>query len=171
MIPGTRMDPFSKLFASNQTGSSITAPIPTVTEPTGDGILNLESINRVAGALSPPNSVVVAFFGARTGANQTATARLTGWRKIGTLWIPVPLLALALTQGTSIGIAATDVVATDYFVDTITASTAFTSAYELISPADDTVAAVKVDLFGCEKLQVQVAKGTCTSVNALAASF
>ena len=159
-------DRFAKLFASNQSGSSITAPAPTTTGPSGDGIFDVRAGNH------PFNAIALAFFGTRTSAdNETFTARITGWRRISTLWVPVPLLALSLTQGTSVGVAGSDVVATEYFADTITASTAFTSAFEIVSPADNTVGLVKVDVFGCELLQVQLARSTNAACNALVAGF
>lgn len=159
--------PFQKLFSSNQSGSSITKPSPTITEPSGNGIYELlpAGLQQTVGAL-------FAFYGTRTSAdNETMTARISAWRKIGSLWIPTPLLLLAITQGTSVGVASQDVVATEYFADTITATTAFTSAYEIISPVDDTIALVKVDPCGAQKLQVQVAKGTNATANCLASAF
>ncbi len=156
-----------KLFAANTAAASITAPAPTNTEPTGDGVLDLRR-----GGESVMGGAMLHFFGTRTAAdNETFTARLTGWRNVSGLWVPVPLLALNLTQGTSTGVAAGDVLDTEYFADTIVVSTAFTSAYEILSPADNTIGAVKVDLAGCRKLQVQLAKGTDATCNVLAAGF
>jgi hypothetical protein len=163
---GTLVNEFTKLFAANTAAATITALVPTATEPTGNGVL--DAMTNWAGA----NAAFLQFFGTRTAADdETLTAKVTGWRLMGTLWVPVPLLALALTQGTSVGVASQPVVATEYFADTVTASTAFTSAYELISPADNTIAGVKVDFFGCRKLQVQLAKGTNATCNCLAAVF
>lgn len=159
----TRTAPFTKLFATDVLASSITAPLPTVTDPAvSSGFLDTTAGNIAA----------IVFYGTRTSSdNETFTARITGWRNIALLWIPVPLLALAITQGTSVGVAATDVVATEYFADTITASTSFTSAMEIISPADNTIAMVKVDPVGCRYVQVQLAKGTNATCNALGAVY
>ena len=166
--PSTFSQQLAKVFAANASGSSITAPTPTTTEPTGDGVF--ESI--LAEGTVALNALWLIFYGTRSSAdNETFTARVTGWKKVTTLWVPIPLLALALTQGTSTGVAAAEVIATEYFADTITASTAFTSAYEIISPADNTIAAVKVDFAGCRKVQVQLAKGTNATCNVLAAGF
>ncbi len=163
----TALAPFTKLFSSNASGSSITAPTPTTTKPSGDGV-----VSGVASGSDGYNGLALAFYGTRSAAdNETMTARLTGWRLVGTLWVPVPLLALAITQGTSVGVAGADVVATEYFADTITASTAFTSANEIINPADNTIALVKVDFCGFQLIQVQLAKGTNATCNCLAAGF
>ncbi len=158
----TPMKSLKRLYAANVTASSITNPTPRGQEPTGDGILSVDETNQA----------LLYFFGARSADNQTATARVTLWSKTdNNLWVPTPLLALTLTYGLSTGIVAGDALNTDYFADTIAASTSFTSAVEIISPADDTVGCVKVDTFGGMLVQVQVAKGTCTSVNVLGRTF
>lgn len=159
---------FSTLFAAVVTAGSITAPVATITEPAGDGIFAMNA------SPVPFNSAAIAFFGG-TAADDTFTARITGWRKItvagNTLWIPTPLLALDGILGAMTGVASQAVTNSQLFADTLTASTAFTTAYEIINPAADQVAIVKVDAFGCEKIQVQVAKNTCTNISALAAGF
>src|SRR5688572_26547695 len=88
---------FSVLYSANVTAGSITAPVPTTTEPSGNGVFD----NRFSrDRRSAMNYVVVAFFGAGAD-NATGTARVTGWRKVSSLWVPVPLLALNFTLGTS----------------------------------------------------------------------
>lgn len=165
----TRNNPFAKLFSSNVTvnATPITPPAATLTEPSGDGVIH---------AGSAFNSLALMFYGTRTADdNETFTARISGWRSIKvsgvTLWIPVPLLALTLTQGAAAGVANSPIVATEYFADTIAVSATFTSAYEIISPADNTRALVKLDPFGCEKIQVQLVRGTNAACNGLWAGF
>lgn len=161
------------LYSADVSAASITNPIPKVAAPSGNGVflLNTLSDNSMA---SGPNNVGLVFFG--TGlATQTATARVTGWRQVGSgataLWVPVPLLALNLTIGSQTGVAGQVIDATHLFVTTITASTAYTSANEIISPGDNTCAEVKVDTHGMYYLQVDLAKGTCTAVNCAAFGF
>lgn len=161
----TWIDPFQSLHSAVVTASSITPPVAMTTEPTGDGVFNMFSTHTV-----PLNSAVIAFFGGNS-ADGTFTARITGWRKIGTLWIPTPLLTLSGILGAMTGVAGTGVTASQLLADTLTVSTAFTTAYEIINPTGDQVAIVKVDAFGCEKIQVQVAIGTCNNIAALAAGF
>lgn len=166
-FPTTFVDDFRKLFSSNVSGAAISALVPTVTEPEGDGVLG-----PLRGEFEAGNAAAIVFYGTRTAADdETFSARVTGWRKLGDLWVPVPLLALSLTQGTSTGVAGQDVGAGEYFADTITASTAFTSASEIISPGSNGIGCVKVDFFGCRKVQVQLATGTNATCNALAAMF
>ena len=154
---------FESLFAAVVTAASITPPSPTITEPTGNGVF---AMDQSVGF----NSAAFAFFGGNSN-NGTFTARITGWRKLGDLWIPVPLLALAGTLGAMTGVAGQAVTNSQLFADTLTASTAFTTAYEIINPTADQIALVKVDAFGCRKLQVQLAKNSCDNVGALGAGF
>lgn len=164
VYPSTFAASFQKLYAANVTTSTLTAPTPTTTEPVGDGVFEMGQ------GPVPANSLHLAFVGT-DAQNETFTALVVGWRKLGALWIPTPLLALTITLGTATGVEESGVIDTELFADTIAASTAHTSAYELISPANNGVAGVKVDLFGCQKVQVLLAVGTGASCNALAAGF
>ena len=166
---------FTKVFATNGTtaGTSITGKTPTTTEPTGDGVFSTRTKRGEFG-----NHAAFVFFGT-SAANQTLLAKITGWQRVDitgtatlTLWMPVSLLYLTITLGAATGVASTLVAATDYIADTIVATTAYTSQYEIISPADDTVATVKVDFFGCQKLEVQLVRnGSSASTNCLARVF
>ena len=117
------------------------------------------------------NQVYIQFFG--TGAdNATLSARITAWSRIGTLWIPTPLLALDVTLGGMTGEAGADIADTDRLADTIAVASGgeFTDAYEIISP-ESGAAGVKVDTFGAERIQVQLAVGTATGANAILRPF
>jgi hypothetical protein len=164
MFITTPVNRYRALFATNSTASSITAPAATTTKPTGDGVMDM-------GVLGSCNAVMFSFFGTATN-NQTATALILGWRRVSglnatDLWVPEKYLLLALTYGALAGVAATPVVASQLFADTIAVTTAFTSAYEVISAADDQMARVKVDHTGAELVEVRPAIGTATSGNAL----
>lgn len=155
---------YVKLYIANVAAASITTPAPTTTEPTGDGVIDCEGYSWAE----------LVFYGVRTAAdNETFTARVSTYRPVyhGNLWVPEPLLALNLTQGTAVGVAGSDVVATEYFADTATVATAYLPAaeYAVTSPADNTLATVKVALRGARKLQVQLAKGSNASCNVLCA--
>lgn len=166
MITDTAIRAFSKLFAADTNAGSITAPIPTITAPAaGDnGFL----------PMLDGNAAAFVFYGTRTSVdNETFTAQITAWSQVGALWIPVPLLSLALIQGTPIGIAGQTVIATEFFADTITLTTAWAAAatYEINNPANNTIGMVKIDAFGAQFLQVQLAKGTNATCNALGRTF
>lgn len=161
---GTAALPFTSLYSAVVTSATITAPSATTTEPTGNGIYDMTQ-NHV-----PLNNAAIAFFGGNAN-NDTFTARVTGWRRVGTLWVPIPLLAISGLLGNHNGVSAAAVTNLQFFADTITIDTAFTAAYEVINPGSDQIAMVKVDMAGCEKLQVQVAKGTAAGIAAMAAGF
>lgn len=169
MLINTLVAPLVRLWDTNVVASSMTAKVPTISEPqVGAGIIKQDQ-----GQIGN-NQAVFAFFGTRSsGDNETMTAIIYGWRKIGIMFIPTPLLALTITLGTATGVAgqAPAPINTEYFADTIVASTEYSEANELISPANNTVALVKVDTYGCSLISVDLAKGTCASANALGAPF
>jgi hypothetical protein len=166
----TLVRPFQKLFSTNATNASITELVPTTTAPTGDGVINSITFGGTCDSGWGGNAVLLNFYG--VGANNnTFTARVTIWRLIGALWIPLRLTELSGTLGLMVGVALSDVLNTERFADTLTESTAYTTAKEIVSPANDSIAAVKLDILGATKIQVQFNKGTCTSVNGLLSEF
>lgn len=119
---------FQKLFAANVTGV-ITPKAPTATEPVvGDGVIRCAHCDKL----------VLALFGAGLD-NATLSARVTGWRKVGTLWVPAPLAILSGVLGTQMGVAGQPITGTDRLADTIT-ETAVNPYTKLLSPADNTLA-------------------------------
>lgn len=159
------------LCAANLTTTSVAAPSPTATEPvTGaDGVITLTPD-------FAPNYLTFAFFGVGN-ANDTGKARITGWKRVttsaGTLWVPTPLSAVTFTLGTQTGAASTPIVASSKFADTITETTVYTSAKEIVQGAtpDNTVAIMKLDAVGFEKVTVIFDKDGATSVNGLWSGF
>lgn len=169
----TQQRNFSLVYAVNTTAVSITTPVPKtgLVGPT-DGLIAAPRVADSAGnASGVDNSVLLAFFG--TGANgNAATARITGWRQVTKLWVPTTMLVLTLTGGTQTGVAATEILNTQTFATTIALSgSAPTSAYEIDSLGDNSVATVKIDFAGAQYIQVDFAKGTWTDCNAIAATF
>jgi hypothetical protein len=164
--------PWQRLFAANQTGTTITAPAPTTAQPNGDGVIGLSS------NLEPPNVLAFAFFGAGADDN-TAVARITGWRRVvlagsDTIWVPTPLASLSLALSTAVGVAGAAVLDTDRFADSIAESVIYTTAKEIVGAAtpENTIAIFNLDVKGHELIQVQVATGgSATSVNGLWSGF
>lgn len=154
---------FAKVFATNSAASSFASKVPTLTEPTGDGIIDLPVLHD-----SVDQWVHLVPFG--TGAdNDTFDFRLIGWKAIDGLWIPVPIFAGTATFGTSVGVSGAAVVNTERFADTITASLGSANVdYILASPANNTIAHVKIATQGFGKLELSVdLTGTSTGANAL----
>src|SRR4051794_13866756 len=102
-----------RALTTSSTDSSYASRVATVTTPADDGVLTPPLI-----AGKTPQSALLVFFGAGAD-NATLTARIIGWRKIGTLWVPIDLAEVALTLSTAVGVAGTDAVATDRFADTL----------------------------------------------------
>lgn len=154
-----------KARATNATSTSFSAPAATTTKPSGDGVVNLRRFGTI------PEWVAVLPFG--TGdADDVFEMWITGWRKIGTLWIPNRLVKLTCTLGTAVGVAGTAVVATELFADTITASGGIANvSYQLFSPTDNTPAHALVAPNGCELLEFtfDTTTGDPTGCNALVA--
>lgn len=161
----------TRLFAANVSAASITIPAPTNTEPVAgaNGVMDLRTGRD---RLATFANAAVAFFA--TGAdNVTATARVTGWKKISTLWVPFTLAKLDLTASAAVGVAAGDVLNTERFVDTLanTGGSAVDSSAVLLSPADNAPALAIFNTRGFQYLQIDLAKGTATDVNAIAAKY
>jgi len=115
-----------------------------------------------------PNHAKFAFYGKRTAVdNETFNVLVEGWHQVAGLWVPLPLLSLTCTQGASVGVAGQAVINTEYFADTIVEAAAWTTAREIISPANDGIALVKLDISGCELVSVKFDRGTNAECNGL----
>ncbi len=163
--------PWTRLFAANQTGASITTPTPTTTAPTGTNVIDL------TGGAAPSN-LAFAFFGAGSD-DQTAVARITGWKRCvltgsTPIWVPTPLASLNLTLSTAVGVAGAAIINADRFCDIIAEATVYTTAKEIVQAAspDNTLAVFKLDVFGHEYVQVDVGTGSsATNVNGIYSGF
>ena len=175
--------PLLKVLATSATDATFPSKIPTVTEPTGAGVLDLASQGGVV-----PSRIVVLPFGAGAD-NTTFDMRIIGWRKLGALptpgelWIPTVLAQVSCTLSAAIGIAGAPLVATDRFADTIilhatitaqgkttdtdSAGAASTGRIVFTSPANDLVAHFTVELEGCQKVEFTFDMTGATNGNAL----
>lgn len=175
----------ASLYTSMVTAVSITEPVATTTDPltsasrpgthsvstNGTGVADCTAAAPYRAAF---NSAIIQFFGAGSN-NNAGTANVYLWHKVqstGTaLWVPTLVAALSVTLGQAVGVASTPVLDTHRFVDTITESTAYTTAKEIISQANDGVASFKLDLCGAARVEVRFAKGAATSLNGLIRLF
>ena|SRR3990167_10756306 len=150
---------WTKALTTNSTDASFDSLIPTVTEPVGDGVVSVATLGQTE------NNVIVILYG--TGnADTTFSHRLTGWTHLGTLWVPSPIIEIAATLGTAVGVSGELVANTEKFVDTIT-KTAGPSTAELLSPADNRIAWYMIDSLGFEKLEFGFDMTGATNANAL----
>ncbi len=173
---------FEKARTTNQTSASFVAKVPTTTEPTGSGSTATNASVRQLGQLNGrayTSSVIVCPYGVGSDTN-TFSVRVIGWRRVGNadsgtvLWIPVLLAEIEATISTGAGctgVAGADVVATEYFADTITVTYGNANvSVEVVSPAADIPAHAVVSTKGFQKIELSFSTGSsATSCNALIA--
>lgn len=149
-------------FVTDATDTSFPSKVPTVTEPTNDGVMP------TGGSSQACNALVFNIIG--TGADNAVITgvRVIGWKKKTpnkagnkkTLWVPTVLCELGAVLGNIAGVANTDVGASYFFADTITLITGNANiSNEIVSPTGDIIAHVVVDVKGCEKIEFTVDLG------------
>lgn len=172
-----------RALATNANTSSFASKVPTIAEPTNDGVLNL-----TADGLFVAKKIKLWPIG--LGSNNDAfSMRVLGWHVClldgsKNLWFPTPIGEFACTiSGTAIGVAGSAVLATEMFADTITpvatkirdrvigAGTAVNSNYEIESPTDDTIAHIIMPIMGFQKLEFQFDQTTNTPTMNVLYSF
>lgn len=154
---------FGKVRTTNATDTSFAARVPTVTQPTGAGVIAVGQ-----GGVAADKLMLVPF--GADAADETFAMRALGWKIIGTVWVPVELLVAACTLSTMTGVAGGALAETDYLVDTITVSipagTPPTNT-EVVSPADNMPAHVVIGTHGFALVEVQFDLTGAASANAL----
>lgn len=167
---------FQKVRSVNCTDTSFPSKVPTNTEPTGDaGTAGGASVIDLSqGNIAVHNGVALIPYGLGD-ENDVFAMRIIGWKRVGTvaatlLWIPVTLAELTCTMGTSVGVAAMTILNTERFCDTIVLVTGNDDvSIDIVSPADNTIAHVMMDVKGFKKLEVcfDMTTGSPTSANCL----
>lgn len=169
----TRAGPFAITNpTANITAASITNPVPTLTEPTGDGVLNIGSPE---GGITP-NGLLIIPYGVGTATN-TFTMNVYGWRHTSgyggaqKLWVPYMLASFTCTLSTTTGVAGADLVVASKLCDTIALITGNANiSNEIISPTGNAVAHIILSGKGSTKVEFRFGTGSsATSCNALAA--
>lgn len=159
----TLSNEFVKARSVNATDSSFPSRIPTTTEPSADGVIDLAPLaGRVA------DNLLLIPYG--TGSeNDTFDLRVIGWRKVDTLWIPVILAEVACTLSAAVGVASAPVINSERFVDTLSLTIGNQNASaEVVSPGDDVLAHLMLDVKGFSKVEITFAIDTgATGMNAL----
>lgn len=155
---------FTKALATNANTSSFASKIPTVTEPSGDGIHDIRGPG-----LEVPQRILLLPYGLGSD-NDVFDMRLIGWKRIyvdsktkPTLWVPMVLAGLSATISAAVGVANSPVLNTERFADTITvtsgyepdttADTTNNGTFVIQSPTNDLVAWAIVNLYGVEKIE------------------
>ena len=168
-------DYFPAKAANDTTTGSYASRVPTVTEPTNDGVLTFNS--QPGGPVQ--NGLLIVPFG--VGADTTAfNFKVLGWRRAGRqpsatgqaqqIWVPVTLCEMTAAISLQTGVTGTIVPATNNFCDTITAVTGTQGTdLNIVSPADDTNAHLTLALRGFPKVEFIFLNTTTTSANCLVA--
>ena len=185
MIGSTLSAGLVKARRVNQTSAAYVAKIPVVAEPmidvnsvTGMSVFDLGDFRKTGEVV---NGIFIMPYA--VGAdNTTGNVQVIGWKLVlgvgadttKQLWIPILLADFAYTVSAVYpGIALKEVLATELFADTMTLTLAGNAnvSIETSSPgtttADSGIAWAKVDLAGCQKVELSFKIGTATSCNAL----
>ena len=166
--------PFRRLRTTNEDATAFASKIPTTTEPTNDGVLNLTlNGNHVPERIK----LIPILLGAD---NDVSSMRVLGWHSVllsgsTVLWVPVIIAEYVCTASTQVGVAGSAVLATERFCDTITpvaarqrdfviaAGTVVNSDYAVLSPVNNTTGHVVIPVAAFEKLEVTSDQTTGTS--------
>lgn len=109
---------YRKALSTNSAATSFTAKIPTITEPSGDGVIAFEAY--------VPSFIEILPY-AIGDDDDVFDFRVWGWRSTQQgkprLWIPSIMGIFTCTISTVVGLATHDVLNTERFADTITLKT------------------------------------------------
>jgi hypothetical protein len=176
MLIETMATPFVKARTANSTDSSFPSKIPTGTEPTGTGVIEMVG-NGLNSGMPSGNCLLLLPYG--TGSNNdTFNMRVIGWSVIGNdpitqLWVPTILAEVACTLCGAVGVAGKLIVAAERFVDTITITTGNAGVgLDVVSPTGDVIGSIMVDAKGSQKVEItfDIVSGT-TDMNCLYRKF
>lgn len=146
-------------------GTAYPTIVATATAPSGSGVIDVYS----AASGATRRYIKLIPFGT-DAADETFVILVTGWSYTGDLWVPSTLCEVTCTMGTKTGVAAKTVINTEYFADTLAlVGTSGNSgvSVELLSPADNTIAHLVIDVKGNRYVQVSAKAGTGVNGNAL----
>ncbi len=153
----------------NITAASITFPVPTLTIPTGDGVINLG-----LGGQMTANGLFLIPYGAGSAA-QTFTMAVYAWHNtLGyggakQLWVAAELATFTCTLCTVPGLAGADVNASQLFCGTIALGVGNANvSNEILSPTGNVVAHILLDVKGAKLVEIRFGTGSsATSCNCL----
>ena len=165
----TRAASFLLASTTNDTTTTITVPVPTLTKPSGNGVIAMGD----GGAVSS-NGLLLVPYGAGSATN-TFTMHAYSWTPtlgVGALpvWIPYTLATFTCTLSTVPGIALGDVNASQLFCGTIALVVGNVNvSHEIISPTGNTVGHIMLDTKGSVLTELRFGTGgSATSCNCLA---
>lgn len=159
----TNVTEFKLVRSTASTDTSFPSRVATITEPvtTTAGVLDLTDSDTVHDTLK-----LVPF--GTDAANEAFNLRVIGWKKVGTLWVPVNLAEVTATLGAAVGVSGEDVTDNDFFADTLVIVTGTADVnVTLTTPADDSIAHFLVDIQGFAKVEILFDRDTAATANCL----
>jgi len=162
-----------RALATNANTSSFASKVPTITEPSGDGVINL-----IDGTVEHPCELKLIPFGLGD-ENDAFSMRILGWSKVmlngsTDLWVPVIIGEYTCVISTAVGVAGAAVLATERFADTlapvaarqadgtIAAGTAVNTDHKVISPVGNLIGHIVLPVYGFAKVEFQFDQTTNT---------
>lgn len=166
---------FALTHATDATDTSFPSKVPTVTKPSGDGVIVCGD-----GGSETVNGLQLIPVG--TGQNDMVLTgmRLLGWRRYPgksatkkDLWVPFLLAEFAGVYGSATGVDASSLASTYFFADTITQVTGNANvSNEILSPTGNIIGHVVADLKGAQLCEVTFDLGAnMTGANCLYAKI
>lgn len=154
---------YQRARTSNATDASFPSKVATLTEPTGAGVIKPHRMGSMGSGV-----VLVTPYGAGAD-NTTFDMRVISWRQTTLLlWVPTIICQVSCTLSAAVGVAATDVLDTDRFADTITLGIGNAGIdCQVFSPANDTAGHVILDAKGASLVEITFDMTGATSGNAL----
>ncbi len=176
---------FRRARSVNQTSSSYVSKSPTPTMPSGDAGTatgaSVITLSAPSDGSRSQNAIFISPYG--TGSNNsTMNLRVIAWHALpsgqdskATLWIPNNLGEFLCTLSAVTGADGTLIDSTNRFADTIVVTVGSTLGGEaasenIISPANDTIASILLDLKGAQIVELSFnTNSSATDCNALIA--
>ena len=169
MLIETLAQDFRKARITNTTDSSYPTRAPQLAKPKGTGNAVGQTTSAVFESRGTgeyvQNSILIVPYGNGSNDN-TGFMRLISWRPVqdplqvqgqaDKVWIPVPLFDVEYTLGAQTGVTG-GTISTEFFADTIsiTGTTANQGvSIDVVSPANDTIAYLVVDIRGTTLLEI-----------------
>jgi hypothetical protein len=174
---------YKRWAGTNLNDASFASLIPTLTKPVASATSAvLDLTDGIADGGKIPTWIKMLFIGLGA-ADDVTSFRLVGWNKVqvgqgvnpDTIWIPQPFAEFSVTFSTAVGIAASPVLNTEAFADTIApvalmledqkiaAGTSLLSDCRIFTPANNTPGHVVMPIRGFELIQFTSDQTTGTS--------
>ena len=164
-------DDFDLIRSSNSTATSFASRIPTTTEPTGDGVYDCHPGGVAQDAVL--NYAMFVPFG-RDTPGLTFDMRIFGWSLVAgsstDVYIPIRLVQCSCTLGSATGVDGSNLEDEELICDTI-ASVTGSNLRTVVSPADNTIAHMIVDVTGFCKVEAIFDRTGATQANCLIRGF